>query len=169
MYPASPSTEATLSESTWFLEQPRVVMCTVGVGIGLRLPPDPRDDPTVWAMKDGEAPPDAVTWRLTHIRRGSAELEPVPLDVVVTLSWEDGRIAGSAGCNQYFAEGSFHAPPRMYATTMMMCPEHVMDVERSYLAALTSCARLVRSGSGLEGVTSEGATVLVWSSDSNTD
>ena len=142
-----------MSESTWFFEQPSVVICTVGVAIPVRLPPAPQDVPTVHGM-----------WHLTHMAEGSGPLEPVNEQVAVTLSNDEGRIAGSAGCNRYFAAGSFDEPPTMYATTMMMCPEEVMAVERAYLAALTSCTRLVEDQGALRGEADDGTTLLVWMS-----
>lgn len=103
-------------------------------------------------------------WHLTHIAEPSGLLERVNERVDVTLSVDEGRVAGSAGCNRYFAAGSFDEPPTMYATTMMMCPEEVMAVERAYLAALTSCTRLLEDDGTLRGEADDGTTLLVWTS-----
>jgi len=112
-----------------------------------------------------ESPPEATVWRATHIAGESGRLDPIPDGIEVTLSLEDGRIAGKAGCNRYFASGTADDPPSMYATTMMMCPDFVMQVERAYLAALTRCERLEADEARMEGVDQDGTTLLAWSSE----
>lgn len=113
-------------------------------------------------IDNAETHPDPKVWRLTHIAGESGALESVADGITVTLSFEEGRIAGNAGCNHYFASGTADDLPSMYATTMMMCPEFVMQVERAYLAALTECERLVIAGPRMTGIDREGATLLVW-------
>lgn len=57
-----------------------------------------------------------------------------------TLSFDgDGRVAGSGGCNRYFGQAQRDGSRLRLGplgSTMMACPEAVMDQERRFLAAL---------------------------------
>lgn len=75
-------------------------------------------------------------WPLTHLNGESFGLEEGP-----TISFdEEGRIAGTAGCNRYMGEykviddGGLEIT--MGGTTMMMCDDTAMDVERQILELL---------------------------------
>jgi heat shock protein HslJ len=59
--------------------------------------------------------------------------------VEVTLTFHEGRIAGTAGCNRYFASYSVKGDSLKLGpagATKMMCPEPQMTVEDAFLAAL---------------------------------
>ena len=61
----------------------------------------------------------------------------------ITIVFEDGRVAGSSGCNRYFAavtEGDIAGGISVGQAggTMMACPDEVMKVERRYLGALAT-------------------------------
>ncbi len=77
-----------------------------------------------------------VEWTLTHF----AWDEPVPAGLAITLAVEDGRLAGSSGCNLYFADIEESQPGNVTVSatgsTRMACPEEVMEVESRYLTAL---------------------------------
>lgn len=69
-------------------------------------------------------------WPLTHLNGESFGLEEGP-----TISFdEEGRIAGSTGCNRYMGDykvtGEGEIEITMGGTTMMMCDDDAMDVER---------------------------------------
>jgi heat shock protein HslJ len=61
----------------------------------------------------------------------------------VTLDFfEPGRLAGSGGCNRYtagIAQDAFRLGP--VASTMMMCPEALMNQEQKFFAALQTVTR----------------------------
>lgn len=67
----------------------------------------------------------------------------------VTLRFEDGRAAGSDGCNRYLSpvtvQGNSLSIPPTGASTMMACEPAVMEQARAYSAALaaTSSYRIV--------------------------
>lgn len=77
-----------------------------------------------------------VEWHLTYFGRDN----PVPADVKITLTVDDGRIAGSSGCNRYFANiaepqsGSLSVSA--IGTTRMACSDDAMAVESRYLQAV---------------------------------
>jgi heat shock protein HslJ len=68
---------------------------------------------------------------------------PAPSRPEVTLRFEEGRLAGSGGCNRYFASvtqgpapGDLSVGPA--GATRMGCPEPARSVESRYLSLLTS-------------------------------
>ena len=80
---------------------------------------------------------DGSEWYLTHFDHE----KPVSADVEVTLLFSEERISGKSACNRYSAQisesdgpGSIHIGQSM--GTRMACPEHLMDIENQYLAAL---------------------------------
>ncbi len=82
-------------------------------------------------------------------------------DVAVTLAFEDGRIAGSDGCNRY--RGAYTFEDEMLslgeiATTMMACPDPVSRQARAFTDALKSA----------HGVRFEEGALLLVDSDNET-
>lgn len=75
-------------------------------------------------------------WPLTHLNGESFGLENGP-----TIAFdEEGRIAGTSSCNRYMGEykitGEGGIEIIMGGTTMMMCDDIAMDVERQILELL---------------------------------
>ena len=72
----------------------------------------------------------------------TGKLKSVMGDKEITAEFksEDGQASGSAGCNQYFGgyelSGSKLSIPGPLGSTMMACPEDIMEQERVYLQAL---------------------------------
>ncbi len=68
--------------------------------------------------------------------------QPALTDAPITLSFADGQISGSGGCNNYNGsftlgeENPFAMTIGPIAATQMACPEPVMGQETAYLAAL---------------------------------
>jgi heat shock protein HslJ len=74
-------------------------------------------------------------WILTTLE-GAPLIAEAPITAAFT---EEGQVAGTAGCNTY--SGSYEVDGDslsfgVMATTLMACPQPIMDQERSYLAAL---------------------------------
>jgi heat shock protein HslJ len=84
----------------------------------------------------GEPPLDGTAWTLT----GWAEADPIPASATITAEFSEGRVAGSAGVNQYNAsvtsstDGSFAVDPPI--STKMAGPADAMAAEASYLRRL---------------------------------
>ncbi len=82
-----------------------------------------------------------VEWVLESYGEAGS-LKPAVGDAEVTAEFksEDGQVGGSAGCNQYFGgyelSGSELSIPGPLGSTMMACPEDVMNQEFAYLQAL---------------------------------
>jgi heat shock protein HslJ len=77
-----------------------------------------------------------TTWRLA----GYDSHQPLADDILITAAFEDGRVAGSAGCNRYFAAVEAPTPYQLKVqpggSTRMACPPPQMAAEDRYLAAL---------------------------------
>ena len=65
----------------------------------------------------------------------------IPVNTTITAEFtQDSELSGNAGCNQYqtvfeaTGQGTFSVEPP--ATTRMMCPENLMEIELAYLQAL---------------------------------
>jgi heat shock protein HslJ len=83
-----------------------------------------------------------VEWVLTHFGGG----DPAPAEPAITLVFEGERIAGSSGCNRYFAGVEAGNAPGELAiglvgSTRMACPEDQMALEDRYLKGLGSVVR----------------------------
>jgi heat shock protein HslJ len=94
-------------------------------------------------------------WQVTGINNGRQALVSLLGGTTVTMAFDaEGRVSGSAGCNQfnarYEAEGSkirFLAP----AATRKMCPgEGVMAQEQQFLKALEAATTLRLEGNRVE-------------------
>ena len=90
-----------------------------------------------------EPPPQlaGVRWKVTSFNNGRQAVVGVLGQSNITMSFEDGKVAGSAGCNNfhgtYATKGStLQLGP--LATTRRACEEPLMTQEREFLAALAS-------------------------------
>lgn len=86
------------------------------------------------AGKGGGDPLAGTAWTLDDLAG-----KGLPAGASVTARFHEGRIGGTAGCNQYFASyevrgDSVRVGPA--GTTKMMCPEPQMTVESAFLAFL---------------------------------
>lgn len=114
-----------------------------------------------------EAMPLAGTmWLLTDL-----DGEAVPPEITVTAMFmEDGSLGGSSGCNNYSTsytvEGQSLTIDPMIASTMMMCPEPVMQVESAYTTALINVATYEISGDALVLSDAGGAALLAFRAQS---
>jgi heat shock protein HslJ len=81
------------------------------------------------------------------VLRSWASDEPAPSGPQVTLKFEDGRLTGSSGCNNYFAQvkagdapGDLKVGPA--GTTRKMCAEADMSVETRFLRQLAGVTHM---------------------------
>ena len=101
--------------------------------------PTPKAPPMDDLIEGGE-------WTLTAIN-GNPPLK----DSLITLSFQDGELGGSAGCNHYggkYVIQDGRLKTEMISSTVMACmdPEGVMEQEQAYLNALND-AVLLSAGS----------------------
>jgi hypothetical protein len=84
---------------------------------------------------------------------------PVTLDLS-----EEGRAAGFDGCNRYFGEFRVEYGHQIVqgpmASTMMACPDPLMELEQAYLRNLSEAARLFRRDGRLELENDDGVLLV---------
>jgi heat shock protein HslJ/serine/threonine protein kinase len=104
------------------------------------------------------------TWLMTAYNNGKGGLVSALPDVEVTAIFgADGQLSGSAGCNNYGAPytvdgNKIKIGPGM--STMMACPQPIMDQETAYLAALQTAATYKIEGKKLELRTAAGTLAV---------
>jgi heat shock protein HslJ len=102
------------------------------------------------------APPPqlaGVDWKVTSFNNNRHAVVGVLGESNITVSFKDGQVAGSAGCNNfhgtYATEGSkLQLGP--LATTRRACDEPLMTQEREFLAALASAVTWSIDGNVLD-------------------
>jgi heat shock protein HslJ len=102
-----------------------------------------------------EPPPQlaGVNWKVTSFNNNRHAVVGVLGESSITMSFKDGQVAGSAGCNnfhgKYSTEGSkLQVGP--LATTRRACEEPLMTQEREFLAALASAVTWSIDGNVLD-------------------
>lgn len=119
-----------------------------------RLPPEPR-------------PLQDTAWTLESFVSGDAASSVITGTEITAVFSDDGRVGGSAGCNQYSAEYTLDSttlrigPP---IATKMHCtrPEGIMVQESRYLGALEAAAGYAVDGDRLSITDGSGAEILVY-------
>jgi META domain len=110
-----------------------------------------------WTLLAGKLNSDAarVTGRLSldvlagvqWVLRGWSEREAAPQAPLVTLVYQNGRLAGTSGCNRYTASVKAGDPPGEYsvgpiAGTQMACPAPQAAVETRFLKSLAASRKV---------------------------
>lgn len=102
-----------------------------------------------------EAPPQltGVEWKVTSFNNDRHAVVGVIGESHLTLSFKDGQVSGSAGCNNF--HGSYKAEGGKIqfgplATTRRACEEPLMTQEREFLAALASAVSWKIDGNVLD-------------------
>ncbi len=109
---------------------------------------------------------EGVIWQLESYLNAQGEMIAVLPDTTITAVFEGGNVSGSAGCNNYFASYSVDGSSLAVepgGSTMMACPEPIMQQEADYLSALAAAASYQIVEGMLEIANAEGATILVFS------
>ncbi len=92
------------------------------------------------ADADPGADLETSKWQLIQYFNDSGDTEILLDTSLIDIHLSDGKLSGKAGCNSYsgsyLAEGEKLTFTHPIATTMMLCPEPVMEQERTYLQLL---------------------------------
>ncbi|MCI0573480.1 MAG: META domain-containing protein, partial [Myxococcaceae bacterium] len=114
--------------------------------LGWRLDASGRLVPLAEVTQPGRLTLDALGDTVWVLRAWDVGV-PAPAEPEVTLQFEEGRFAGSAGCNRYVvgvrpgaAPGELHLQPEV-ATTRMICPGPAQEVEDRFLRQLAGVRR----------------------------
>ncbi|MCC9624724.1 META domain-containing protein [Thalassospira sp. MA62] len=79
------------------------------------------------------------TWQLTRVKEKQATIVPMSPVFASARFGDDGKVTGSTGCNQYFADYSHDDGGLQFGqigATKMYCVDAAMEVENALLAAL---------------------------------
>ena len=103
-------------------------------------------------------------WELVSINTGDAVVS-VPANTTVTMSFDEGRITGNAGCNSYFADYITDGISKIEfgpagSTEMYCMDEDTMETEYAYLTLIGEVKTYSFSGGILTFTDGEGVTLL---------
>jgi heat shock protein HslJ len=105
-----------------------------------------------------------TNWTLDSIHTGDAVSSVIAGTTITAVFDEDGRVAGSAGCNRYFASynvtGSSVAIGPVGSTKMYCNGPGVMQQESMYLASLGKTKTFAITGGRLSLADANGTTLL---------
>lgn len=106
-----------------------------------------------------------TSWRVTAINNGRQAVVSVAAGSAATMTFAaDGRLSGSAGCNNYtaaYSDDSGQVTIQPPAATRRMCPgKGVMEQEQWLLAALATVASARIEGNRLELRSAAGALAV---------
>jgi heat shock protein HslJ len=115
----------------------------------------------------GGQPPIVGVWDLFSYNNGKGGIETVIIGSTTTADFgADGKLAGSAGCNQYSAtyttSGSKGITITQPITTLMACENNLMQQETQYLSLLQKAAKYEISGDQLTLFDSTGTKILIY-------
>jgi len=108
-----------------------------------------------------------TNWTLSTVHSGNAVSSVITGSTVTAVFDSSGKMAGSAGCNRYFAGYTANGTSMTISgigSTRMMCPEQdVMNQESAYLAALESVQGYQINGNTLVLTDNNNSTVITFS------
>jgi heat shock protein HslJ len=113
--------------------------------------------------KEARATLDGNAWSITAYLDGRQGFVDLPSDAALTLTFENGRASGQAGCNSFQTTYEIDANTLKFApiaTTRRMCPATLMVQERDLLEAIASANRWVIEGNVLHLWRADGVRVL---------
>ena len=107
-----------------------------------------------------------TTWVLeSYGERGNLQAVLEDSEITAEFKSADGKVGGSAGCNRYFAgyeinknELTVKSP---IGSTMMACPEPVMEQEKQYFSLLET-VETFQTKNGKLTISSSGNQILVF-------
>ncbi|MFN2253943.1 MAG: META domain-containing protein, partial [Candidatus Promineifilaceae bacterium] len=112
---------------------------------------------------------EGPTWRLdTYVDLEGQPTQSLP-DTRVTITFADGQVSGSAGCNNYFGtyevDGSSLTVGQVGSTMMACFPDEVVLQETAFLANLGNVAGYEIMDNQLHLQDANGQTILIFSED----
>ena len=117
------------------------------------------------ACTGGSASLEGRQWRMQSYRGADGQMLETLADVKTTAEFKDGQVSGNTACNSY--SGSYEVDGKnitfgMMASTMMACPQPVMDQEAGYLASLEQVATFEVTEDSLKMFDTGGEVVLTF-------
>lgn len=110
---------------------------------------------------------ESTQWKLDTYRDSTGATVNALPDSETTATFQEGQVAGNAGCNNYFGTYELdgdNLTVTVGGSTMMACePEQLMTQERDFLAALDTAATYQIVDNQLQIADASGETVLTFS------
>ena len=135
-------------------------------GSRLELTADAGSSPPTTLQFEAEPAPtlEGVTWEVTGFDNGRSAIVSVASGTRLTLSFRDGNVSGSGGCNTFRAPYELDGERlelQLLASTRRMCPETgVMEQEKQFLGALQKAAMWQIRGELLDLFAAGGSRVV---------
>ena len=111
-----------------------------------------------------------ATWTLDSLYTADAVSSVIAGTTITAVFGEDGRVSGSAGCNNYFGSytvtGSSLSTSSIGSTKMYCQGTGIMQQENTYLASLGKTAGFTISGNRLSLADANGTTLLSFTKES---
>ena len=107
-------------------------------------------------------------WQANVVNNGQQAVSSLPEGVQITAQFQDGKIQGSAGCNNYFGAYQLEEDGQLtiqdLGSTEMFCnePAGVMDQESAFLQALSQAASYQIREQSLTILDANGAALVVF-------
>ena len=126
------------------------------------------DDPVLTFQAEPAPVLEGVTWKVSGFNNGrQAVVSPIS-DTMLSVTFRQGSVEGSAGCNTFRASYTVQADRIALgptAVTRMICnQENIMQQERQFLSALESATTWSIAGQMLDMHRADGERVLTASS-----
>jgi heat shock protein HslJ len=122
------------------------------------------------APATGGAPLEGSFWVLDSYYAADGEQTSVLPRTQLSAQFEAGKVSGNDGCNNYFGEyvldGAKLTFKQPMGTTMMACPDPVMNQASTFMQALQATATFSISGDTLTLKNEAGQALLVFSAAS---
>jgi heat shock protein HslJ len=138
--------------------QTRKILITWGAVVGMALAACATTNAPNATLND-------TSWLLVDL-----DSQTVLSDTPVTISFENGEISGTDGCNRYGAsytlKGSKLSVDKNIAATMMACPEPIMQQASAYVTALRQAAAFKIEGQQLTLLDASGKMLASFTKES---
>jgi heat shock protein HslJ len=124
-------------------------------------PVAPADENVGEATEGGAPMLEGVIWQVIEYLNADGALGETVAEA--TITFENGRVGGNTGCNNFFASYTLVGQQLTIAqigSTMMMCEDAIMAQEQGILAALGKAAAYAPKEEGVALLDASGAVVL---------
>ncbi|MGZ4901799.1 MAG: META domain-containing protein [Halobacteriota archaeon] len=146
-----------------------VIVAVLTAGCINSTTPSPSPSPTASGTS---AALEGTTWSLTSLATEGTATDVLP-NTTVTISFDNGNVTGSSGCNRYFAHYELSDQnitfTSIFGATLMYCTDPgVMTQETTYMQLLLNATAYVISEDTLSLVNADGQDQLIFTAVNGT-
>jgi len=116
----------------------------------ITVEPAPAEPPRVEAAATGL---ENRPWRLVSYANAQSETVTAQEEPAAVVTFEDGGVGGTSGCNSFFGSYTLDGDGiviEQIGSTLMACPDPLMQQEQDFLAALSAAAGYAIDGETLQ-------------------